>query len=165
VETLFGAEGRYPASVIKLELASWDAPIEFAELLQALAVLHNRVLVLRKCKGVVKKGQLLHPALYLPADELLIIKSFPADGRPFEFYAYPTIARTVATFLAEVAASSPANVPFKTLISLFKDELEILKKRRYREDQIRRLLKLDVLREGLKGARVSLEEPAEETAQ
>jgi hypothetical protein len=164
VETLFGATGRYPASVIKLELASWEAPVEFAELLQALAVVHNRILVLRKCKGVVKKGQLLHPALYLPADELLIIKSFPADGRPFEFYAYPTIARTVASFLQEVAAAAPADIPFKTLISLFKDELEILKKRRYREDQIRRLLKLDVLREGLNGARVSWEEAAEETA-
>ncbi len=161
METLFGATGRYPASVIKLELASWEAPVEFAELLQALAVVHNRILVLRKCKGVVKKGQLLHPALYLPADELLIIKSFPADGRPFEFYAYPTIARTVASFLREVSAAAPADVPFKTLITLFKNELEILKKRRYREDQIRRLLKLDVLKEGLTGARVSLDESAE----
>jgi len=161
VETLFGAKGRCPASVIKLELASWRAPVDFAELLQALAVVHNRILVLRKCKGVVKKGQLLHPAPYLPPDELLIVKSFPADGRPFEFYAYPTIARTVATFLREVAAAAPADVPFKTLITLFKDELEILAKRRYREDQIRRLLKLDVLKERLTNARVSLEEAEE----
>lgn len=162
METLFGAKGRYPASVIKLELASWQAPVDFAELLQALAVVHNRILVLRKCKGVVKKGHLLHPALYLPADELLIVKSFPADGQPFEFYAYPTIARTVATFLQEVAAAAPGDVPYKTLITLFKDELEILAKRRYREDQIRRLLKLDVLKEGLTNASVSLEESPEE---
>jgi hypothetical protein len=164
VETLFGAKGRYPASVIKLELKSWQAPLDFAEFLQALAVVHNRILVLRKCRGVVKKGQLLHPALYLPADELLIIKNFPADGQPFEFYAYPTIARTVASFLNEVAAAAPGDVPYKTLISLFKDELETLTKRRYREDQIRRLLKLDALKEALGGARVSLEESAEEAA-
>ncbi len=164
METLFGAKGRYPASVIKLELKSWQAPLDFAEFLQALAVVHNRILVLRKCRGVVKKGQLLHPALYLPADELLIIKNFPADGRPFEFYAYPTIARTVASFLKEVAAAAPGDVPYKTLISLFKDELETLTKRRYREDQIRRLLKLDALKEALGGARVSLEESPEEAA-
>lgn len=164
METLFGAKGRYPASVIKLELKSWQAPLDFAEFLQALAVVHNRILVLRKCRGVVKKGQLLHPALYLPADELLIIKNFPADGQPFEFYAYPTIARTVASFLNEVAAAAPGDVPYKTLISLFKDELETLTKRRYREDQIRRLLKLDALKEALGGARVSLEESAEEAA-
>lgn len=158
---MFGAKGRYPASVIKLELASWQTPVDFAELLMALAVVHNRILVLRKCKGVVKKGHLLHPALYLPADELLIIKNFPGEGRPLEFYAYPTIARTVASFLQEVAAAAPADVPYKTLITLFKDELEVLKKRRYREDQIRRLLKLDVLKEGLTGARVSREEAVE----
>jgi hypothetical protein len=153
VETLFGAEGRYPASTVKLELASWRTPEDFAELLKALAVLHNRILILRKCKTDTRTGQLLHPALYLPA-----------DGRPFEFYAYPAIARTVTTFLQEVAAAAPADVPFKTLISLFKDELELLTKRRYSEDRIRRLLKLDVLREGLVGARVSLEESAEERA-
>jgi len=96
VETLFGAEGRYPASTVKLELASWRTPEDFAELLMALAVLHNRILILRKCKTDTRKGQLLHPALYLPADELLVIKNFPADGQPFEFYAYPAIARTVA---------------------------------------------------------------------
>lgn len=162
METLFGAEGRSPASVIKLELASWQAPAEFAELLQALAVVHNRLLVLRKCKGETKKGQLLHPALYLPADELLLVKEFPADGRPFEFYAYPAIARTLATFLEQLAAAAPAALPFKTLITLFRDELELLTRRRYREDQIRRLFKLDVLQTALAGARVALEESAEE---
>jgi hypothetical protein len=164
VETLFGAEGRYPASTVRLELASWQTPEDFAELLKALAVVHNRILILRKCKADTKKGQLLHPALYLPADELLVIKNFPADGRPFEFYAYPAIARTLASFLQEVAAAAPRGVPFKTLISLFRDELELLTKRRYAEDRIRRLLKLDVLQEGLVGARVSLEESAEESA-
>jgi hypothetical protein len=148
---------------VKLEMASWRTPEDFAELLKALAVLHNRLLILRKCKADTKKGQLLHPALYLPADELLVIKDFPADGRPFEFYAYPAIARTMAAFLKEVAAAAPGNVPFKTLIALFRDELELLTKRRYGEDRIRRLLKLDVLREGLVGARVSLEESAEES--
>jgi len=164
VETLFEAEGRYPASTVKLELASWRAPEDFAELIKALAVLHNRILILRKCKADTRKGQLLHPALYLPADELLEIKNFPADGQPFEFFAYPAIARTVASFLGEVAAAAPSDVPFKTLISLFKDELEFLTKRRYSEDRIRRLLKLDVLKESLVGARVSLEESAEESA-
>jgi hypothetical protein len=164
MDTLFGAEGRHPASVIKLELASWQAPEEFAELLQALAVVHNRLLVLRKCRSDIKKGHLLHPSLYLAADELLLIKNFPADGRPFEFYAYPAIARTIASFLAEVAAAAPGPVAFKTLIGLFHDELELLTKRRYAEEQIRRLLKLDVLGPALRGARVELEESPEEDA-
>ncbi len=161
-ETLFEKTGRYPASVIRVELGAWRAPVFFGELLYALAVLHNRLLSLRKYKEAATRGQILHPASYLAADEQLTVKNYPADGAPLECYAYPAVARTLAAFLAELAAAPPGEeVPFRTLIALFKNEIEVLKKRRYHEDDIRRLLKIDALAAALAGARVSLEESEE----
>ncbi len=158
METLFERTGGQPASIISVELASWQAPVPFSEVLYALAVLHNRLLALRKYKGDVKKGQLLHPAAYLAADERLAVRSYPSDGRPLELLAYPAVARTLAAFLHEVAAAAPAEVSYTALITLFKNELELLAKRHYREEQVRRLLKLDVLGAALGGARVTLDE-------
>ena len=159
-ESLFDQRDHHPTSVIALRLApdAWREPARFAELLTAFALLHNRVLVLRRYKEHIRKGQLLHPALYLADDEKLAVKSFPADGQPCELYAYPAVARTVAELVAEVARAAPAEVPFRTLISLFKDELEILTRRHYREEEARRLFKLNVLGESLAGATVSLAE-------
>jgi len=158
LETLFESARGRPTAVIKIELADWRTPVAFAELTAALAVLHNRLLSLRKFKDAIRKGQLLHPAAYLAADEVWTVKNFPDDGRPYECYAYPAVARTLAAFLGEVAAAAPGAVPLRSLIAHFKDELEILKKRRYDEAHIRRLLKLDVLGPALVGARVRVEE-------
>jgi hypothetical protein len=156
METLFDSRDGCPAAVVEISLESWRHPVAFAEFLYALAVLHNRLLSLRKYKAAITRGQLLHPAAYLADDERLAVAALPADGRPLEVLAYPAVARTLAAFLTEVAAAAPAEVPYKTLILLFKDELEILAKKRMKEEAIRRLLKLDALAPALAGARVAL---------
>jgi hypothetical protein len=153
-ESLFGA-GDHPQSVIRVELDGWRAPGRFAETLAALALLHNRILTLRRYKDAIRKGQLLHPASYLAEDEQLVVKSFPGAGKPLELFAYPAVARTFAEAVNAAAAAAPGDVPLPTLIVLLKDELETLGRRHYREDEIRRLLKLDALRDGLAGARAA----------
>lgn len=155
MQTLFDQGEDTPTGVVALHLTSWREPSRFAEILQSLAVLHNRILVLKKYRDAVTKNQLLHPATALPPEDMLEVRQFPQDGRPLEFYAYPAIARTLCSLLGEVAAAAPREVPFPSLIVLFKDELELLLRRRFREDDIRRLLKLDELREYLVGATVS----------
>lgn len=162
MESLFSHGEHHPTSIISLELAAatWREPARFAEILTALAILHNRILTLRRYKEAVKKGQFLHPAGYLAGDEKLGIKAYPGDDHPCELYAFPAVARTLADFINEIAAAAPGPIPYRTLITLFKDELEILTRRHYHEDETRRLFKLDVLGPALAGARASVAENA-----
>ena len=157
MDSLFSPDD-HPQSVIRLKLGSWRAAAHFAETLAALTLLHNRILTLRRYKDGIRKGQLLHPALYLPAEEQLAVKNFPDDDKPFSFYVYPVVARTFAELLNAAAAAAPGDVPLPRLIVLLKNELETLGRRHYHEDEIRRLLKLDVLREALAGAQAEIED-------
>jgi len=162
VEALPFAGDDRPTSVIRLEFPAelWREPVPFGNVLANVAVLHNRVLALRRFKEGITPGQLLHPATYLAPDERLTVKSFPAADRPCELYAFPAVARTVAELLREVAAATPAPVRFRVLISLFKNELELLARRRYREDDVRRLFKLAEIGAAFAGVRVALDESA-----
>ena len=162
MESLFSHGEHHPTSVITLEFApsAWREPARFAETLTALAILHNRLLALRRYKEAIKPGQLLHPAGYLAGDEKLGMKAYPGEDRPCELYAFPAVARTLADLINEIAAAAPHSVPYRTLITLFKDELEILTRRHYHEDEARRIFKLDVLGPALAGARASLAENA-----
>ena len=160
MEALPFAGGDHPTSVIRLEFPAelWREPVHFGDVLASVAVLHNRVLALRRFKEGITPGQLLHPVTYLAPDERLTVKSFLAEGQPCELYAFPAVARTVAELLREVAAATPGPVPFRVLISLFKNELELLTRRRYREDDVRRLFKLAEIGAAFARVRVALDE-------
>lgn len=143
---------------MKIKLANWRDAQSFAAAAAAVAILHNRLLALKKFKDGITKGQILHPGPYLAAEERWAVRRYPDDGAGYEGAAHPAVAKTLTAFLKEIVAAAPNQVPFRSLITLFKDEIEILKKRHYNEDEIRRLLKLDVLTLALVGATVQLED-------